>query len=859
MTDKTKYKTFLRGYLSTHGITPNHEDKISCLISDNHKNGNRRKSAQVFDDHIYCHGCGTSYDVFDCVRILEGKSDFKEQLESVQRVAGDYQPAPARTQKKRIEKRPIALEEKSFLIKAGSEFESSKRKELLHIPLDWIMKKYWLYRDDAGRVYFAVVRYEPKDGSDKSYRNFWTDGMRVYNRMPDGLPHPVYNKNGDPQDSLIIVAGEKCADALTEIIPTGLRSVTFLGGEKKAKLVDWSFTEKAESVYIWRDNDDAGRQFATDLMKLIPRAKMVNIPQGKPNKWDAWDAINNDGMGWEEISGMMENNLSVVEKSDTPEPPDSDTPTGLPEWSGKWAPRILGYDNDNNLNIITGFGSLAVLDPSKLTKNKMLTLAPLHWWRSNFIQGEKITDGDVQDCVDYICTVGSMLDFEPGMFRGRGAWREKSGKIAYNDGRKVYGEKDKRAIYLRKQRQEIGLEEMPAAQNILNSMMRAAADMPFETPADMMRAVTWATLAPFCGALPFRPPAFLTGASSTGKTSILNMLIRPLSDGQYMAGSSTKAGISQRVGTDSAPVILDEAESDTDKQSMNKDELFTLIRESTTEDAPIEVKGSTSGKSVQYQRRSMFFLAGISPEMKQEADFNRFVYVSLGAIKRSDWTAFKKEILSAYSEENCRSVRSLMWSKLESVVDFAEAIADRLEAEHHRGSRYSTMHSLILATWIMIFLGHENPSEQIISEVMAEYMSYADKQEHIDDSENFFEKIMTYQILVDDGSYRRMLSVREIANAVRHGELYHDDDSGEDKVFVSKRVYNAHLKRNGLAVTNSGELCISNNHDGIMKMTGHARGYARRLWRFKGMTHKDRVVSMESGKQRRCTVFGEWE
>jgi len=61
---------------------------------------------------------------------------------------------------------------------------------------------------------------------------------------------------------VIIVEGEKCVAALERL---GVPATTTWGGAGKAGLTDWSTLGKKQRVYLWPDNDEAGRKHMEDI------------------------------------------------------------------------------------------------------------------------------------------------------------------------------------------------------------------------------------------------------------------------------------------------------------------------------------------------------------------------------------------------------------------------------------------------------------------------------------------------------------------------------------------------------------------------------------------------------------------
>jgi hypothetical protein len=148
----------------------------------------------------------------------------------------------------------------------------------------------WRYKDESGTTTMAVARYDPIDSGKKTFRPFISLDGKIVSKFPS--PRPLYGLDqlaARPDDPVLIVEGEKTADAAGDLIP-GYVVVTSPGGAKQAEKADWS-PLVGRSVTIWPDNDDddAGRGYARDVQRLVPQAKIVTVPKGLPEGWDLAD------------------------------------------------------------------------------------------------------------------------------------------------------------------------------------------------------------------------------------------------------------------------------------------------------------------------------------------------------------------------------------------------------------------------------------------------------------------------------------------------------------------------------------------------------------------------------------------
>tara|TARA_Y100001963_G_scaffold46683_2_gene65798 strand:+ start:17389 stop:19578 length:2190 start_codon:yes stop_codon:yes gene_type:complete len=161
------------------------------------------------------------------------------------------------------------------------------------------------YLSADGEIIAIVRRYNVRDNSGniiadsigkpkKEFRQFVPNNS--YPRMPD--TRPLYNiPNIVSSDKVIWVEGEKCADALNDM---GFTATCHMGGagmlsRNSASSYDFSPLNGKE-VVIWPDNDKSGKKVAELVQQLALHANarsvtMLTPPQGKPEKWDAVDAI----------------------------------------------------------------------------------------------------------------------------------------------------------------------------------------------------------------------------------------------------------------------------------------------------------------------------------------------------------------------------------------------------------------------------------------------------------------------------------------------------------------------------------------------------------------------------------------
>ncbi|MFP3032543.1 MAG: AAA family ATPase [Wolbachia sp.] len=147
----------------------------------------------------------------------------------------------------------------------------------------------WNYYDENGQVIVKVYRSDPP-GKKKVYKPF--DVKQSKFAAPE--IRPLYNiPEILKSDKVILVEGEKCAEALIEqgIVAT----TTMSGANADVDKTDWS-PLKGKHIIIWPDNDEAGNKYAKNAEKKlleigVESLVILNIPQNKTKGWDAADCV----------------------------------------------------------------------------------------------------------------------------------------------------------------------------------------------------------------------------------------------------------------------------------------------------------------------------------------------------------------------------------------------------------------------------------------------------------------------------------------------------------------------------------------------------------------------------------------
>ncbi|WP_419198611.1 AAA family ATPase [Wolbachia endosymbiont of Rhagoletis cingulata] len=147
----------------------------------------------------------------------------------------------------------------------------------------------WNYYDENNQLIVIVYRYDPPLEK-KQFKPFDVKKQRF--KEPE--IRPLYNIPGILRsDKVILVEGEKCAEALIEKVITA--TTAMFGANAPIDRTDWT-PLRGKHVIIWPDNDEAGNKYAKNaekkLLELgVASLATLRVPPDKLRSWDAADAV----------------------------------------------------------------------------------------------------------------------------------------------------------------------------------------------------------------------------------------------------------------------------------------------------------------------------------------------------------------------------------------------------------------------------------------------------------------------------------------------------------------------------------------------------------------------------------------
>lgn len=211
----------------------------------------------------------------------------------------------------------------------------------------------WEYRDTAGQLLGVIYRFVRSDGGKEVlpcvFAQHPASGHREWRWMALPEPRPLYLRGANrPELPLLVVEGEKCADAADIMLHDELEVNSWPGGGKAVKKADWSGI-RGRDVILWADADakrykdnheragelmpeaeqpgmKAMLEVAAILRDQDNRVAFVNIPApGEVDDgWDIYDLIA-AGADKAEVMAWV-TNLRAAPAAISPAPTECDVP-----------------------------------------------------------------------------------------------------------------------------------------------------------------------------------------------------------------------------------------------------------------------------------------------------------------------------------------------------------------------------------------------------------------------------------------------------------------------------------------------------------------------------------------------------
>jgi putative DNA primase/helicase len=604
---------------------------------------------------------------------------------------------------------------------------------------------------------------------------------------------------------------------------------------------------------LWPDNDEAGIKAVAWIGDHLSAngcvVRYVVPPVGTPKGWDIADDDWTTDMALayvrtkgNQIKTVPSPNYKVT--SNPPLPPKVE-PSGIENGMFKF----LGFEkteiSQSFCFYVNRSKTIIRITAGSMSKNNLLTLVPdPTWWESNFPSKRGM---DMDMAVSWLVSQSYMQGmFDESLVRGRGAWIDDgrvvlhSGDYLVADGAMVrLGQLQSRFMYEQSNALKFPTEK-PLGNTEANRFMDVLALVNWERPVNAYLLAGWCVLAPVCGALQWRPHIWITGGAGTGKSWILERIVRPLlgDTGLAVQGETTEAGLRQTLKHDAMPIVFDEADTDGKSDNDRIQKILAIMRSASSADGGKIIKGSAGGRAMDFNIKSCFALGSIAVQAAKQADKTR---ISVLAIKRildqgereARWSKLQKLHHDILTDEFAARLQARTVRILPIILDNARTVAAAAGAElnyQRTGDQIGTLLAGAYSLYSDKRISYDNAVEWIRKQDWSEERGL-DEQRDEDMLLNF---LLEQVIRVEQGYNMVERTIGELVQI--SARLRIDDGIGSD-------VANTRLARHGLK-TVEGYVVVSNNSDWIRRTldrTPWANGHAKILGRIEGARKTDPI------------------
>lgn len=539
--------------------------------------------------------------------------------------------------------------------------------------------------------------------------------------------------------------------------------------------------------------------------------KFIVPPEGVPCGWDIADEFP-EGLalmpflkGASMLAHDVRDRFAVAEPEPEPQPPSTPPEPDMP-WAGEPEPdysqedtsgvdddddgpapvpsidddldelvrnkhfTILGYDQGDYYLFNHAKKQVMRMRKADMNEIGLIEHAPINWWEFHFPGGRNGGINKLMAASWIFDTAHARGIYDPTRVRGRGVWRDKleSGeeRFVFHHGRYLSVDGVATAIdefpssYVYPMARKM---PEPAAKQLTDEegeeLVRVADMVRWSMPASGALMSGFIMLAPICGALDWRPHIWLTGGAGSGKTTILRDYCQSALNGLsvYAQGNSTEPGIRQKLMADARPVLLDEAESNNEKERARIESILSLIRQSSSESQAETLKGTVTGESMNFHIRSMFCLSSINTNLDKKADTDRLTPLGIKspAVDGTDeahWEALKEELHKISTDLTLPSRLLARAINMLPVIIKAIEVFKREAAKYFGTQREGDQLGTLLAGCWCLQKGHVPSIQEALVLIKGyDWAEHTEDNDH-DDSQRALESILNAKIRIGGGT-----------------------------------------------------------------------------------------------------------
>jgi hypothetical protein len=448
---------------------------------------------------------------------------------------------------------------------------------------------------------------------------------------------------------------------------------------------------------------------------------------------------------------------------------------------------LLGFAGDDFYYQPDESGQITVIPRSKHSAINMLGLARLAYWQARYGRtnnaGNTVIDwqGAFDELFEEQYRVGF---FDPDRVRGLGAWWDQ-GRVVLHLGDRLIVDGGVHYLttpfqstyrYQRLRRLEGPGEAVPLTDAEAMQVLEIAACFQWEEATSASLLAGWVALAPICGALAWRPHAWLTAASGTGKSTILERFVGVLVGDMFIQpeGGATEPGIRQELMSSAVAVVLDEAESNKEKDKSRIQAILEFARSCSSEGKGRIMKGSADQSGAKkFSAKAMFLMSSVATALKEGADKSRFTQLTLRKNERlskaqlaEHWAQLDKALAATITDKFAERLIARTINLIPMIRDAVEVFQVAV-AEHLGTPRFGQQYGALAAGAWSLQSQVAPTIEEARAWLAANPLQSQAEGSEVEDEKSCLQTILEQQIRVDIDGGSKNRTVLELLRVVR--------------------------------------------------------------------------------------------
>ncbi len=718
--------------------------------------------------------------------------------------------------KKKVKYKAIVPIPESAYFESFDEYcENDKR---LKDNIDWTYE----YRDQQNKLLYISCRLKkPYNDRDKKLRKLLSVSYFECTKEEDvwkefswhqhafkGKDHPFskqYELSNLAGRDVLIVEGEKAAHFLDTVLDNKKWVVCCNGSAttmQRPGCYDIFKKLDIKHVFFWPDNDDAGRKVIGYIKERFDKVSVLKIPADFENKWDAADAIL-DGWSSEDIEKFIFQNLYSDEEID-------------PQYF-----KALSHDHENFYFMSYRLGLVKPVKQEAITLGFMKIMAPREYWINKYPASDNMKGNfDSDTAIEDIISIGMTTPYhETGIIRQLGAW-EDDGRYLFHYGTGILLEGEKVDLFefntnnIYEKKGYLSFSEDNYESINLHKIADIIKRFSISSRQEKYLFIGWIIMSILGGAFDWRPHIWLTGEAGSGKTSAIDFIKKILDTATIVeTGSSSEAGIRQRLKVSTLPVLIDELEVMDERTSKNLKAIKSLIRQASS---GVRVsRGTANHSGIDFVIQSMFCVGSISPQIAEGADLTRFTLINFDKDLQGppeDWIETERIMNEVLTPEYINGLKYFMVSNIKKVMDIlkkAFIVFSELGYMARLSQQYSvlTVGAYICVTNNFDFkqdefkkfvkdkfdfrdlteIGQVTEAENCFSIILQKIIEYKSPT-GLGEKSSIFELLVMYKKEIDDTADPNLSLMKNIVKAVKSYGFLLDNRLCENDILF---VYNA--------------------------------------------------------------------